>query len=74
VDCPACNSISLLQGEAISAPKKELDNDIIIEKQEYLPAQFECVACNLKISGFSRLNAIGLGDRFVNTQRYDAAE
>jgi len=74
VNCPACNSESLLYGEAISAPTQKLDNDTIIEKQEYLPAQFECIACGLKISGFSRLNAIGLGDRFINTLYYDAAE
>jgi hypothetical protein len=74
VKCPACNSESLLYGEAISAPTQKLENDTIIEKQEYLPAQLECIACGLKISGYSRLNAVGLGDRYINTTHYDAAE
>ncbi len=74
VTCPACGSTALVFGEAISAPTQKLKNDTIIEKQEFLPARFECIACGLKVSGYSRLNAIGLGDRFLNTQYYDAAE
>ena len=38
------------------------------------PEAFSCVACGLKVSGFSRLLAAGLGDTFVSTNHYDAIE
>ena len=48
--------------------------DVITEKQHFLPAQFECVACGLKMTGLSHLSAAGLGDGFTATTVYDAAE
>jgi hypothetical protein len=74
VDCPACTSHALVVGEPISAPVQKLNDGEITETQEYLPNQFECVACGLKISGLSRLTVVGLGDRYKKTQVYDAAE
>ncbi len=38
------------------------------------PASFECVACGLKISGYSKLVACSLGDAFTSTVHYDATE
>jgi len=74
VECPACDSQALLSGEPVSAPNQRLNDDEIIETQEYLPVQFECIACGLTISGLSRLSAVGLGDRYKKKQTYDAAE
>jgi DNA-directed RNA polymerase subunit RPC12/RpoP len=74
VDCPACKSRALVTGEPVSAPVQRLSEGEITETQEYLPNQFECVACGLKIAGLSRLAVVGLGDRYKNTQVYDAAE
>jgi len=39
-----------------------------------LPSSFECTACSLKVSGYSKLNACGLGDAFIATSHYGAAE
>ncbi|MEP9380577.1 hypothetical protein ABLE91_28060 [Aquabacter sp. CN5-332] len=74
VVCPACNSASLVTGEPASVPSQKLQNDEIIETQEYLPTHFECVACGLKISGLSKLAVAGLSDRYKKTQVYDPAE
>lgn len=74
VECPACPSIGLVVGEPVTAPVQRLNDGEIIETQEYLPSQFECVACGLKVAGLSRLAVIGLGDRYKKTQVYDAAE
>ncbi|GAB6053111.1 hypothetical protein JCM17960_19310 [Magnetospira thiophila] len=74
VECPACASQALVSGEPVTAPMQKLDDDEIIETQEYLPNRFECIACGLKISGLSRLAVAGLGDRYKKTQVYDAAE
>jgi hypothetical protein len=38
------------------------------------PEAFHCVACGLKISGYSKLLAAGLGNTFVATTSYDALE
>lgn len=74
VDCPSCSSTALVVGEPVAPPTQKLDDGEIIETQEYLPNQFECVACSLKINGLSRLAVVGLSDRYKKTQVYDAAE
>jgi hypothetical protein len=61
-------------GEPIAPPAKRLFNEEIKETQEYLPHQFECIACGLKIAGLSRLPVVGLADRYKKTQVYNAAE
>ena len=72
--CPSCSSIGLLHGSAVGAPVSSIENDLIVERQSMLPSHFECPACGLKISGFSKLNACGLGDNFTSTYSYDATE
>lgn len=74
VKCPSCGNDALLMGNPISEPIRKLDGDIIIEAQEYLPGKFECIACKLKIAGFSQLNACGLGATYKATSTYDAAD
>ncbi len=74
VECPACGSSALVDGEPVTAPNRKLDGDSIIETQEYLPNRFECIACRLRVAGLSRLAVVGLSDRFKKTTVYDAAE
>lgn len=74
VKCPACDSTALLNGTPAAAAIIKVEEGTVIEKQSMLPANFECVACGLKISGFSKLVACGLGDTFTSTSHYDAAE
>lgn len=74
VECPSCASTALVVGEPASAPIRKLKGDEVTETQEYLPNRFECIACGLKITGLSRLSAVGLGDRYKNTQVYDLAQ
>ncbi|MGX1203535.1 hypothetical protein [Marinobacter sp. MBR-105] len=74
VACPACGSTALVQGRSTGAPKTTVDEDGIIEKQTMLPSSFECVACGLKIAGYSKLVACGLGNTYISTSHYDAVE
>jgi len=74
VDCVSCNSPSLLQGSASGAVSTEVKDDEVIQRQTMLPSSFECVACGLKISGFSKLVACGYGDAFSEKTTYTAAE
>jgi hypothetical protein len=73
VSCPACQSDALVIGEAVSAPVRRLNGDLIVEVQDHLPSKFECVACKLKIAGLSQLTACGLGATYKSTFTYDAA-
>lgn len=74
VSCPACKCDSLVTGQAISSPKQTLKDDMIVETQQHLPSKFVCRACGLKVSGFSLLNAAGVGDTYTSTTSYDPAE
>lgn len=74
VNCPACGCTALLQGKAAGEVKKEVSDDGIIERQVMRPETFQCVACGLKISGYSKLIASGLGDTYTATSHYDAFE
>ena len=74
VPCPACQSIALVFGSPAGAPRRTLSESEVTEKQDFLPAKFECVACGLKISGLSHLTAAGIGDGFTSTKVYEASE
>jgi hypothetical protein len=74
VSCPACGNDALLTGNPIAAPHVKLDDDVIIETQEYLPSKFECIACQLKIVSLSQLSASNLGLPFTKTVTYDPSE
>jgi len=74
VSCPACSSTALLQGKSASVPKRTVGEDGICERQVMKPEAFACVACGLKIAGYSKLLAAGLGDTFISTAQYDALE
>jgi hypothetical protein len=74
VRCPSCRSRAIVHGTPQGAPTKRIEEDMIVERQTMLPSIFLCVACGLRIAGFSKLNACGLGNTFTSTSRSDAAE
>lgn len=73
-NCPACMCTALLQGKAAGEAKRSVDEDKIVERQVIKPETFSCIACGLRISGYSKLLAAGLGDTYISTSRYDAME
>ena len=74
IECPACRSVGLVTGSPIAPPKKSIEEDAIVERQQFVPTKFECSACQLKISGLARLGVAGLGDIFVQTTHYEPTE
>lgn len=74
IDCPSCSCTALIQGKAAGAPKRDVDDDGISERQLMKPESFQCLACGLKITGYSKLLAAGLGDTYISTTHYDALE
>jgi len=72
--CPACKSVGLLKGAGHGPVTTTVLDEEVLQKQLMLPATFECVACNLKVTGYSRLAACGLGNPYTETSTYSAAE
>jgi hypothetical protein len=73
--CPACGSPAIVKGTGSGAVSTEIDDDgDIIQRQTMLPSSFECIACGLKIAGFSKLSACGLGETFTARSMSSAAE
>jgi hypothetical protein len=74
VICPACGSPALVHGTAAGANVVSMENDLIVTKTTMLPSSFECKACALKISGYSKLSACGLGGTYTSASNYDPVE
>lgn len=74
VSCPACDSPAILHGSASGSVSTTVGNDEVVQRQTMLPSAFECIACGLKIAGYSKLSACGLGDAFSAKTTYTAAE
>lgn len=74
VNCPACDSRALVQGNAVGPVTTAVGNEAVIQRQTMLPSSFECIACGLRILGLSKLSACGLGDAFSAKSTYSAAE
>jgi hypothetical protein len=74
VKCPACGSPALIRGSGHGVVTTEVSEDVIVQRQTVVPSSFQCVACDLKIAGLSKLSACGLGDAFTATSTWSAAE
>lgn len=73
-ECPACHSLGLLNGDPTGTVDTSIGHDEVIQRQGMPPSTFQCVACWLKISGFSKLSAYGMVNAFTETSSYTATE
>jgi hypothetical protein len=71
---PACACPALEQGNPAGPVTTEVRDDEVVQRQTMLPSSFACIACGLRIAGFSKLAASGLGNAFAATTNYSAAE
>ena len=74
VKCPSCHSDALVQGTPSGPVTTEMDEDKVVQKQTVFPSSFQCIACELHISGLSKLSASGLGSTFSAKHSYTVAE
>jgi hypothetical protein len=75
-ECPACGNPGILQGRPrgpVNTIANEADHEIT-QKQKMLPRTFECVACGLKIIGYPKLQAAGLGSEYTATTKHVPAD
>ncbi len=74
VDCPACGCQALVTGEEIFQRTPAVEDDLIVERATMLPTQLCCVACGLKISGHSKLQAVDLGSTYTSKSVTDPVD
>ena len=74
VPCPSCDTTALLFGDASGGVRRLLQDNIVVVKQRMRPRLFECRACGLRISGFSKLSACNLGGEYVVTSSFSPGE
>ena len=64
VDCPACGSDGLVQGEPFGEEKVTHEDGEIIVRRSVSPRSFSCSACALKLNGYAELSVAGLGGHY----------
>lgn len=74
VHCPACGCDALVTGTPTGPVTTRADEYGIEQKQGQLPSSFECVACGLRIAGYSKLAACNLGNMFTATTHVEPSE
>ena len=67
VTCPACQSVATVHGQTFGHQTIDQDEERIVSKQAVMPESFSCVACGLKLNGYSQLVAAELGDQYTRT-------
>lgn len=74
VDCPACGSQALLNGEEIRQQAPVLENEELVVRSLMLPNELVCEACGLTVRSHNQLYAAGLGSQYTNTATFDPVE
>jgi len=74
VTCPACNCVATLQGTSFGKERVSQEGDDIIVRQAVSPTNFECKACELKLTGYSELDAAKLGGQYMRKTTYTPSE
>lgn len=70
VTCPACSSVATVQGNTYGGERLEHRDGKIIVRESVVPTKFQCLACDLKLSGYHSLVAAGVGDHFTHRSEY----
>lgn len=66
--CPACENKGVIIGEIAGYGAPKLGDDGIETETRLRPAKFLCAVCDLKLSGYTSLRAVNLGNIFTITQ------
>lgn len=72
--CPACKSKAIISGQIARSNEPYLDGEVIVRQISIMPTEFHCWACELKLSGYDKLQAADLGGYINQDERFDAIE
>jgi hypothetical protein len=70
IKCPACECTATILGDPFGKDNIEHRDGEIIVKQSILPTKFDCIACELKLKGYSALSAAGIGNYYTRRTTY----
>jgi hypothetical protein len=70
IKCPACECIATILGAPHGKDNIEHGDGEIIVKQSVLPTKFACIACELKLNGYSALSAAAIGNHYTRKTTY----
>lgn len=74
IECPSCKSLATISGEPYGKENIETTMDSIVIRQSILPTKFQCIACELKIEGYSALTAANISDHYTRRITYNPEE
>jgi hypothetical protein len=74
VKCPACDCVATEQGEVFGKEHVSHEEDCILVKRDIKPTNFYCSACGLKLEGYAKLDAAGLGRYYSRQTTYSPEE
>lgn len=74
VTCPACQCVATVHGEPYGKENIEHKAAEIIVRQSILPTKFDCIACDLKLTGYGALSAAGIADHYTRRVTYSPEE
>ncbi|MCM4153537.1 hypothetical protein DHD05_18235 [Arenibacter sp. N53] len=74
VICPSCNCTATVFGKPFGKQNVVNNEDEIIVRQSILPTKFNCIACELKLDGYSSLNAAGIANHYTRKNTYSPEE
>jgi hypothetical protein len=65
--CPACSFLGFIQGTPAGPPIRRLHDGWVETLTPFHPARFICRGCELTITGYLRLKACGMGEKYTVT-------
>ena len=74
VNCPACDCVATVQGDAYGREQIEHKDDEIIVRQAVIPTKYLCTSCGLKLNGYGELSSANVADHFTHRIHYTPEE
>ena len=74
VNCPACESDAVVEGDAFGPEKLAHEDDNIVVRQSVSPRIFHCFACGLKLTGYAELDAADLGGTYTRRTTFSPGD
>jgi len=72
--CPSCSGTGVVEGERVSVSETRLQEEMLHWETVILPTLFSCLVCTLRLSGYERLEAAGLGGQYTIEHWADPVE
>lgn len=74
VTCPACKSVATVKGELTGESQVENLEDEVVVRQAVIPTEFQCIACELKLNGYGKLQVAEVADYYTHRIHYSPEE